>query len=124
MPTGYTAKLCEGEQSFGEFALGCARAFGACVMQREDSMDDLPKAREHDGDVGYYSRALETARRKAAIDYYNEEVASAKWKIDYHKKENEKSNERVVDQNKWIEDLYASLGAVDPEVSVLLLKKV
>lgn len=43
MPTGYTAKLSQGEQSFHEFILTCARAFGACVMQREDSMDILPQ---------------------------------------------------------------------------------
>ena len=43
MPTGYTARICEGEQSMSEFVLGCARAFGACVDQRDDPMSDLPK---------------------------------------------------------------------------------
>lgn len=36
MPTGYTADLCEKEQTFQEFALGCARAFGACILMRDD----------------------------------------------------------------------------------------
>lgn len=36
MPTGYTARLYEGEgQSFPEFAMECARAFGACVTLRD-----------------------------------------------------------------------------------------
>jgi len=43
MPTGYTARICEGEQSMSEFILGCARAFGACAGQRDNPMDDLPK---------------------------------------------------------------------------------
>lgn len=39
MPTGYTAKLMEKGQEFPEFAMLCARAFGACVEMRDDSMD-------------------------------------------------------------------------------------
>ncbi len=37
MPTGYTAKLHEGKpQTFREFGLGCAGAFGACLHMRDD----------------------------------------------------------------------------------------
>lgn len=43
MPTGYTATLCEKDQPFSEFVLGCARAFGACISQRDDPMSDLPR---------------------------------------------------------------------------------
>lgn len=39
MPTGYTAKLIEKGQSFPEFVMLCARAFGACVEMREDGLD-------------------------------------------------------------------------------------
>lgn len=39
MPTGYTSKLVEKGQSFQEFVLGCARAFGACVTMRDDPSD-------------------------------------------------------------------------------------
>lgn len=45
MPTGYTSKIEDG-QSFEDFVLGCARAFGACIMQRDDPMKDRPKLRE------------------------------------------------------------------------------
>jgi hypothetical protein len=45
MPTGYTANIEKGE-SFEDFVLGCARAFGACIHQRDDSMKDKPKLRE------------------------------------------------------------------------------
>jgi len=43
MPTGYTAAVCEGEQSFTDFAISCAKAFGACLEQREDPLTTLPK---------------------------------------------------------------------------------
>jgi hypothetical protein len=39
MPTGYTAKLMEHGETFPEFAMRCARAFGACIDMRDDSMD-------------------------------------------------------------------------------------
>lgn len=45
MPTGYTAKIQAG-QTFEDFALGCARAFGACLHQRDGGTDDKPKLRE------------------------------------------------------------------------------
>lgn len=44
MPTGYTHKLMESDQSFREFALNCARAFGACVMLRDEPVEgDIPE---------------------------------------------------------------------------------
>jgi len=39
MPTGYTAKLYDGDQDFNEFIMGCARAFGALIMMRDESSD-------------------------------------------------------------------------------------
>lgn len=39
MPTGYTSELHDGkDQTFTEFALQCARAFGATIMQRDDAL--------------------------------------------------------------------------------------
>jgi len=39
MPTGYTAKLMRDGQTFEEFVMGCARAFGALVSMRDEPMD-------------------------------------------------------------------------------------
>lgn len=39
MPTGYTCHLYDGEQSFPEYAMTCARAFGACIEMRDDPLD-------------------------------------------------------------------------------------
>ena len=63
MPTGYTAKICEGEQAFSEFAVQCARAFGACVEQRDDPMDELPKTKKKST---YHERELVAAKMKLA----------------------------------------------------------
>jgi hypothetical protein len=46
MPTGYTADVADGKVTdFRTFALRCARAFGATVMQRDESLDVPPAPR-------------------------------------------------------------------------------
>lgn len=65
MPTGYTAPLYEGKDiSFEEFALGCARAFGALVMMRDDPTDaPIPDEFEPSN---YYAQDLAAARERLA----------------------------------------------------------
>ena len=63
MPTGYTAELMEKGQDFRTFTLRCARAFGACIMQRDDPMQEEPKKQEPSS---YYADALERARKALA----------------------------------------------------------
>lgn len=48
MPTGYTAALYEGEpQTFEQFALTCARNFGALIEMRDSGLDaEIPDAFE------------------------------------------------------------------------------
>lgn len=61
MPTGYTAKLCDKEVPFKEFALTCARNFGALVEMREDGLEvPIPEQFE----VSHYH---EEAMRKALL---------------------------------------------------------
>lgn len=38
MPTGYTAGIVEGKDSFEEFVWGCTRAFGVMMHMRDDSL--------------------------------------------------------------------------------------
>lgn len=57
MPTGYTHNI-ENGISFEDFALYCARAFGACVHQRDDVTTDKPKLRE---ETSYYAEKLPEA---------------------------------------------------------------
>lgn len=42
MPTGYTSNLYDGDQSFEDFVLGCARAFGALVTLRDEPTAPIP----------------------------------------------------------------------------------
>lgn len=63
MPTGYTAKLVEKGQDFRSFVLTCARGMGACIMQRDDPLDEPPK---HTTESDYYTRALEKAKADLA----------------------------------------------------------
>lgn len=63
MPTGYTYKLLKGKgQTFPEFAKTCARAFGAFVHMRDDSMDKpLPKTVKVDK---YHEKSLKKANAR------------------------------------------------------------
>jgi hypothetical protein len=57
MPTGYTSDIYENKNvSFENFALQCARAFGACVWQRDEPMTNKPKLQEPD--IEYYVKKI------------------------------------------------------------------
>jgi hypothetical protein len=43
MPTCFTIELCNNDQSFSDFVLGCAKAFGAFIEQRDDPINSLFK---------------------------------------------------------------------------------
>jgi len=61
MPTGYTAELVDKGITFRRFVLQCARAFGACIMQRDDAIDVLPeKQKPYD----YHLKAIKEAEKK------------------------------------------------------------
>jgi hypothetical protein len=56
MATSYTAKLSSGEQSFEEFALGCAHAFGALIDLRYKGVDapvpeEIKPSRYHEAQI-------------------------------------------------------------------------
>lgn len=63
MPTGYTSPIYDNKDvSFKDFALNCARAFSACVHQRDDNVTDKPKLRELD--IQYHLNELEEAKNQ------------------------------------------------------------
>lgn len=74
MPTGYTAELCERDQSFEEFALRCSRAFGALIEMRDDPLDaPIPEAFKPSD---YLTNALASAKAELArLSSMNEEEA-------------------------------------------------
>lgn len=84
MPTGYTAKLYDGEQEFTDFVLACARAFGAFVLMR-DSAHDAPitlKAITDNSD--YHVKSLRTAKAELArVQAMSAEEAATQAHADY-----------------------------------------
>ncbi len=48
MPTGYTIAVHDGETSFRDFVLRCARGMAACIHQRDEYGGGLPRHKEVD----------------------------------------------------------------------------
>lgn len=62
MPTGYTQLLIDNpSMPFKNWALLCARAFGACIMMRDDDMS-IPAPKKVKPDTSYHKRALREAQ--------------------------------------------------------------
>ena len=63
MPTGYTYLINDKpDLTFKEFALTCARAFGACLDQRDDPMDVKPKKKELD--ISYHTDSIKEIKKQ------------------------------------------------------------
>jgi hypothetical protein len=88
MPTGYTADIEKGI-TFQQFALNCARAFGACVTMREDPSDkpipnEFKPSDYHKKQLAKAERELrkiqtispEEASRQAETSYQNSKRAN------------------------------------------------
>jgi hypothetical protein len=61
MPTGYTNELYKGEQSFRDFVLTCARAFGAAIHMRDEALEPTLRPQEIEP---YYAERLEASKRR------------------------------------------------------------
>lgn len=61
MPSGYTEKLSKGPQEFQDFALECARAFGALISMRDADGAEIPSSFEPNP---YYKKAEQEARER------------------------------------------------------------
>jgi hypothetical protein len=65
MPTGYTAAVQDGTiTEFKDYALQCARAFGACVMQRDDDPSEPPKEQE---ESSYYRERVDETLKEIEV---------------------------------------------------------
>lgn len=64
MPTGYTAGVADGTiTTFREYAMQCARAFGACITLRDDPLSaEIPDFKPSD----YHEKALAEAEEELA----------------------------------------------------------
>lgn len=85
MPTGYTATLCEKEQPFSEFVMGCARAMGACVMMRDDPFDAPIPERFEPSDY-HTKKVAEAEQALASLDASSDDELSAEAAAYYHRR--------------------------------------
>ena len=106
MTTGYTTGVSTGTvKDFRTFALQCARAFGACVMQRDDPFENPPELRELST---HYKKGLEKAeRRLARVNAMTLQEAKEETKKQYVRalKQWEKSQE----ENKAAQERYTNM---------------
>lgn len=66
MPTGYTHDVQTGKiTDFREFAMSCAKAFGACITMRDDPADK-PIPDEFEADTKYYDERIADALEAVA----------------------------------------------------------
>ena len=106
MPTGYTADIYEGKDvSFSDFALKCARAFGACIEQRDDDLNDKPKLIEKTKDNHHIKKLEESKKWKkptnAEFDIY------VKKQIAYCNEQNEKQLKLKASYQKMLDKVNA-----------------
>lgn len=91
MPTGYTANIKDGI-TFKQFAMQCARAFGALIMMRDDPFD-APIPDEILPDTSYHDRGIRTAqaevrkfKKMTHLDMIRGAAAATKKELAYWRK--------------------------------------
>lgn len=82
MPTGYTADIKKGI-SFKDFALGCARAFGACVTLRDEPDKEIPN--EFKPSTYYEEKIKELKKEIELLKTMDIKTAGIKAKEEYNK---------------------------------------
>lgn len=107
MPTGYTECVLKGA-SFEEFVWCCARAMGACIMQRDDSLNAPIDMSENEYESNYYKNRLEEAEK----DYTEWVNSSNEDKVKLVKDKQEKSKnslyqsyQRTIKENKKFDEM-------------------
>lgn len=111
MPTGYTHKLMESGQSFRDFALQCARAFGACIEMRDDDFDaPIP---EKFAPSDYSVKALAKAERE--LSRLSRMTPKQRLLFGRHTKRKDLARQTKANQERWEQD--ARLVNMEREVS-------
>lgn len=114
MPTGYTADITE-ETTFAEFAMRCARAFGATILMRDDPLD-APIPERFEGS-GYSARCLaETKERLSAVRAMTDEECENAAATEHERRvrENAESLARVRAENAKYSRMAALVNAWHP----------
>jgi len=107
MPTGYTLDLYDGKDlTFEEFALKCARAFGALISMRDEPIDAPIPERFEPSD--YHFKELEKAKRRLKeVKRWDEEKAEQEAERAY--RDALKKREEFIEKNKLIRKRYEDM---------------
>ena len=108
MPTGLTARIYEGkETSFKDFALLCARHFGALLHMKDEDLDAPIRKREPDT---YYLKQLEKAKKDLA-DFLTNPPTEDSLAKEYEEKV-ERMRKKDAETNKNRQELKARYEAM------------
>lgn len=101
MPTGYTTGVADGTiTDFTEYALQCARAFGACITLRDESISsDIP----HFEVNNYYKIKLSEARRDLATFLAMDESQQQKLYMEEYKNNIEVANKGIAEKQNQLQ---------------------
>lgn len=115
MPTGYTVTLMEKGQTFQEFIMVCARAFGAFIDMRESPYDALIPDKFEPSNYNA-KRLIESreilAKLKSMTDAEKESFGQAAKSAEIQRIEQCLENDRA--QNKRLEDMATQVNAWNP----------
>jgi len=107
MPTGYTLDLYNGKDvTFEEFVLKCARAFGALIDMRDESMD-APIPEQFEPSDYHLTELIKAKKRLEEAKKWNEKIAEQEAERAYH--EALKKREEFVKKNKLIRKRYEDM---------------
>lgn len=82
MPTGYTASIKDGI-TFEQFVIGCARAFGALIMMR-DEPSDAPIPEQFEPSDYHLRKLSETKAELAELTHLSPEACEHRAALEYH----------------------------------------
>jgi uncharacterized membrane-anchored protein YjiN (DUF445 family) len=83
---------------------------------KEFAIAQIENVMKHDCDSSYYQRILDNIHRQTGLEYRNEQITFAEQDIEYVKEkiERKKKEAETFNGDKWILDLYKSLGIKYP----------
>ena len=115
MPTGYTADVQDGKvTTLKDYALSCARAFGALIHMRDEPAD-APIVEDKESD--YYANSLRSARQELVELKAMTKADIAKAFAEHKAEQEQKRREyvaRVAEQKERYETMLAKVNAWEP----------
>jgi hypothetical protein len=109
MPTGYTADIKNGI-IFEQYAMNCARAFGALIMMRDEDNDaEIPEKFEPSD---YHSKAIKAAREELSRLYAMDEVTAEQLANEAWEKSESVRIKRLAENKETLQGYKAMLEKV------------